>query len=72
MKLDIKIDLDELYSYCDDAVSTVIKEEVAAEIGKAIRKAVREGLTPDITKKISDASKMAYARSVAKALEEFK
>jgi hypothetical protein len=72
MNLEIKIDLDELYSYCDDSVTTIIKEEIATEIGKTIRKAVREGLTPDITKKIADASKIAYTRSVAKALKEFK
>jgi hypothetical protein len=72
MKLDIKLDLAEIYSYCDQTVLEIIKEEVAIEIGKAVRKAVREGLSPDITKKISDASKQAYTRSVAKALEEFK
>ena len=70
MKMNISIDLDELYGYCDDAVTNIIKEEISNEIQKAIRKAVREGLTPDITKKISDASKVAYQRSVAKAIQE--
>ena len=70
MNLNITIDMDSLYSYCEESVAEVIKEAVAQEFGMAVRKAVRDGLSPELTAQVAKAAGAAHRRAVEKAVAE--
>lgn len=70
MKLNITIDLEDLYDYCDQSVGKCIKEIVAEEIGKAVRKAVRDGMSPELSRKLTDVATIAHKRSIEAAIQQ--
>ncbi len=69
MKLNIQIDLSEIYSMCEETAEEMIKDAIKDEIGKAVRRVVKSSIDQKLFDSIVVASKTAQKLVADKALK---